>query len=202
MQMKFQNSNGIDTSPITVFYNEFYRRLYMFDSEGVFDAVLTQNSKGSGIAAKGAIIIRIVKFAVTIEDTPACKESLVALGRAHCKMKIRPWQYSIFVEMLISTISHMLGQAATYDVMNAWVNVFAFMLLHMLPPAIRGLTQGDEFNITLAPSDKEGTTPSRRPRMDTTTDENKVTCLTNSFHSGIDTLKQLESLESFDATAK
>ena len=56
-------------------------------------------------------------------------------------MGIRPWMYSAFVQTLLLTISSRLGHRATHDVMEAWVNVFAFVLKRMLPAAIRGLAK-------------------------------------------------------------
>ena len=147
----YRNSYGMDVASITVFYNEFYRRLYMFDTNGSFDTILTKySSKGGGnIAAKGAIIIRIIKYSLTIENNQSCKERLLNLGRSHYRMNIRPWQYAIFVEVLINTISCQLGILASPDVMSSWVHLFAFMLKYMLPTAIDGLTSATETNVAM-----------------------------------------------------
>lgn len=136
-------------SGITVFYDEFYARLALFDANGNFETILVKHSTGQNkIAAKGAILIRIIKFVLLIvEDNKKVRQSLDALGRSHTSRGIRPWQYSIFVEVLLSTISSRLGTGATNDVMEAWVNLFAFMLKAMLPLAIRGQVQTKEFNI-------------------------------------------------------
>lgn len=136
-------------SGITVFYDEFYARLALFDANGSFEKILVKHSTGQNkIAAKGAILIRIVKYVLLIvEDNKKVRQSLDALGKSHAGRGIRPWQYSIFVEVLLSTLSSRLGTAATNIVMEAWVNLFAFMLKIMLPFAIRGQILQKEYNI-------------------------------------------------------
>lgn len=158
LNKSYRNNYGIEVAAITVFYNEFYRRLYMYDSNGAFDAILTKySSRGGGnIAAKGAIIIRIMKYALTLENNQQTKEKLLKLGRSHNRMQIRPWQYAIFVDLLINTISHQLGVLASPDVMAAWVNLFAFMLKYMLPSAIDGLTTATESNVATHTSTTDG----------------------------------------------
>lgn len=136
-------------SGMTAFYNEFYERLQMFDSSGKFDAVLSRHSGGQNkIAAKGAIILRIVNFVVRIQgDSKANAMLLFMLGKSHSKKAIRPWQYSIFVQTLLNTISSRLGREATSDVMEAWVNLFAFVMQGMLPSAIRDQVVETELSI-------------------------------------------------------
>jgi hemoglobin-like flavoprotein len=149
LNKSYRNSYGIEVAAITVFYNEFYRRLYMFDGNGAFDTILTKySSRGGGnIAAKGAIIIRIMKYALNVTDTKATKEALLKLGRNHRRMQILPWQYSIFVELLINTIASQLGVLASPEIMVSWVNLFAFMLKYMLPSAIDGLATAAGANV-------------------------------------------------------
>ena len=140
---------GGTISGMTAFYNEFYERLKAFDSSGQFGAILSRHSVGQNqIAAKGAIILRIVKFVVKIKpDDPGNDALLLKLGKSHAEKAIRPWQYSIFVQTLLNTISSRLGRNATSDVMEAWVNMFAFVMRGMLPPAIKGHIVETELNI-------------------------------------------------------
>jgi hemoglobin-like flavoprotein len=140
---------GNELSGITVFYNEFYERLEQFDSSGRFDAVLSRHSSGSNrIAAKGAILIRIINFILKIEeDNKETQLLLFMLGKSHAQKHIRPWQYSIFVQTLLITIASRLGTFASNDVMEAWVNLFAFVLKSMLPQAIKDAVVLTELNI-------------------------------------------------------
>lgn len=138
-------------SGVTAFYNEFYQRLDLVDSNGHFEAILSRHSAGdeqSKIAAKGAILIRIVKFAFAVAKNPDKSQmKLYMLGKAHISKGIRPWQYSVFIQILLQTISARLDAKATNDIMEAWVNLFALILRSLLPPAIAGQVIETEINV-------------------------------------------------------
>lgn len=147
---EIEDQYGGKISGMTVFYDEFYHRLEQFDSKGQFEAVLSRHaaSGSSKIAAKGAILVRIVRYVLAIRvDTKQTQMMLYMLGKAHSTRNIRPWQYSIFVQTLLLTISSQLGTNATNEVMEAWVNLFAFVMRSMLPAAIRGQVVETEINI-------------------------------------------------------
>jgi hemoglobin-like flavoprotein len=150
--------DGCQISGMTAFYNEFYERLKMFDTSGKFDAVLSRHSGGQNqIAAKGAIILRIVKFVVRINvDSKQNDMLLYMLGKSHSQKAIHPWQYAIFVQTLLNTISSRLGKDATSDVMEAWVNLFAYVMRGMLPPAIKGQVVETELNINTSSEFEDG----------------------------------------------
>jgi hemoglobin-like flavoprotein len=136
-------------SGMAAYYSEFYDRLEQFDSTGKFDAVLSRNSKAEDqISAKGAIILRIVKFVVRLDpESPQNEMVLYMLGKSHLQKAIRPWQYSIFVQTLLNTIASRLGTDATSEVMEAWVNLFAYVMQGMLPAAIKGQVVETELSI-------------------------------------------------------
>lgn len=146
---KDEIKDGFTLSGITLFYTEFYELLEKFDTTGRFEAVLTMHSTGMNkIAAKGQILVRIMQYVLSIDiDHPKeLQYSLYMLGKSHNHKQIRPWQYSIFVQTMINTLASRLGSNATHDVMSAWVNVFAFVMKTMLPPAIKGLIVETELN--------------------------------------------------------
>ena len=134
-----QDEYGTKTSGITAFYNEFYARLDLVDPNGVIDAVLAKHSSGMNkIASKGAILIRIVKYVLSIKkDDEETQTKLYMLGKSHDKRHIKPYLYAIFVQTLLQTIGSRLDVEASNEVMGAWVNLFAFIIKSMLPPAIK-----------------------------------------------------------------
>jgi hypothetical protein len=71
------------------------------------------------------------------EDNEENALTLYMLGKSHAHKAIRPWQYSVFIQTLVNTISSRLGTAASSKVMEGWVNLFAYVLKVMLPPAIK-----------------------------------------------------------------
>ena len=143
------DEHGSKISGLTAFYTEFYRRLSAVDTKGHFESVLAKFSAGQNkIAAKGAILVRIVKFAVKTDfSSKDAERVLYQLGRSHNRMRIRPWMYSVFVTNLLLTIADRLGSKATNLVMEAWVHVFAHIMRAMLPIAIRGLVTNDEVTL-------------------------------------------------------
>ncbi len=138
--------NGIMMSGMTVFYTEFYQTLEHFDKMGKFESVLRQHTSGmNSIAAKGAILIRIVNYALALDpDSESAMFMLFTLGKSHNNKRIRPWQYSIFIQTLVNTISSRLGAHATHEVMTAWSHLFAYLMRSILPMAIRGLVNETE----------------------------------------------------------
>ena len=65
-------------------------------------------------------------------------------------------QYSVFVQALLLTISARLGTNATSDVMEKWVNMFAFVMKSMLPPAIENQVLETEININTSSEFADG----------------------------------------------
>jgi hemoglobin-like flavoprotein len=149
MSNETKDEFGGSISGIASFYNDFYERLELFDSSGRFEAVLTRHSSDSNkIAAKGAILIRIIQYVLKIEkDNDETQLLLYMLGKSHSQKAIRPWQYSIFIQTLLITIASRLGVHASNGVMEAWVNLFAFVMKSMLPPAIVDQVVETELNI-------------------------------------------------------
>ena len=119
------------------------------DENKKIESVLSAHSTGlNKIAEKGAIIIRIINYALSIKQNDEQTQfRLYNLGKAHTKRAIRPYMYSVFVQALLYTISNQLGLYATHEVMEAWVNVFSFIMKSMLPPAIKGNTLETEICI-------------------------------------------------------
>jgi hemoglobin-like flavoprotein len=138
-----------EISTLCQLLDEFYERLDTQDTSGRFDAVLSRNASGANkIIAKGAILVRIVKFVIAIEgDSREVQYNLYMLGKSHSHKGIRPWQYTVFIQCLLLTLSSRLGTAATSDVMEAWVNAFAFVCKSMLPPAIEDQVVETEINV-------------------------------------------------------
>lgn len=141
------DAKGVATSGLTTFYKDFYHRLAVLDTSGQFEAVLTRNIYDpiNKMRVKGGILVRMIEFIVSIEDdNAATRYELFVLGKLHSHKGIRPWQYSIFVQTLLLTVSSRLGDGATHRVMNAWVNKLAFIMRSMLPAAIQNQVVGTE----------------------------------------------------------
>eukprot|EP01041_Mallomonas_annulata_P011958 gene11958-25048_t len=134
---KLENGE-VGTSGLVMFYNDFYERLQQVDTSGKIESVLSQGSSSDNkVAAKGGVLVRIINYILMIEDdTKATQSMLYMLGVSHAQKRIRPWQYAVLVQTLLLTIAARLDNKATNEVMEAWVNLFAFVMKSMLPPAI------------------------------------------------------------------
>ncbi len=142
--------DGKTLSGLTVFYTEFYQTLSLLDSAGKFEAILKHHAPTgmNDIAAKGAILVRIIDYSLSLDiESDQCMYMLYNLGVSHNHKQIRPWQYSVFIQTLINTISSCLGPFATQQVMSAWSNLFAFILRSMLPVAIKGMVNETEISV-------------------------------------------------------
>lgn len=144
LQASELDSNGISTTGLTVFSNEFFARLDHRDSEGFFSEILTpyiEDSK-SMVARRDNAVNRMMQF---IANVPAEECRLKELGEMHSRLGVQPWQYSVFVQVILETIAARLGDGATNNVMTAWVNVLAIVLKSMLPAAISFTEASGEF---------------------------------------------------------
>eukprot|EP01041_Mallomonas_annulata_P013141 gene13141-27792_t len=138
MHKEYISDSGEVTSGLVMFYNDFYERLGQVDVTGKIESVLSRNAgSGSKMAAKGEVLIRIINYVLLIDDDSKATQTLLyMLGVSHSQKRIRPWSYSVLVQTLLLSIAARLGKDANNSVMEAWVNVFAFIMKSMLPPAI------------------------------------------------------------------
>lgn len=141
--------DGVSVSGVTIFYTEFYDTLSVFDKMGKFDAVFRKHSAGmNGLSARGAILVRIINYSLALDpDSPHVYQQLRMLGIAHNQRLIRPWQYGVFVQIMMNTISSRLDSLASYEIMTAWSHLFSFILQQMLPEAIKNLVDTSEVDI-------------------------------------------------------
>eukprot|EP01041_Mallomonas_annulata_P010726 gene10726-22404_t len=149
MASDYTSDNGEVTSGLVMFYNDFYERLETVDTSGKIEAVLSRGSSSENkVAAKGGVLIRIINYVLLVEeDSKATQTMLYMLGVSHSQKHIRPWSYSVLVQTLLLTLANRLGTDASNAVMEAWVNVFAFIMKSMLPPAIEGQVVPTEVHI-------------------------------------------------------
>lgn len=144
-------------SGMTAFYNDFYDKLAILDNNGKFEAVLSRHANGQNkISLKGNIIMRVMEFVLNIDPNDKnTKVELALLGKSHSQKAIRPWQYSVFIQILLATIASQLGTEASNTVMEAWVNLFSYTLQYMLPEAIKGKTLTTEIQVNTSMHEEE-----------------------------------------------
>jgi hemoglobin-like flavoprotein len=119
---KSENSSGIST-----FYNDFYKRLASTDDGNKIIIFIENNCKGKNkIAEKGNIIIQVIKF--VLDKKSHNEYQFKKLWKIHKKLNIDLQFYPIFAETLIYTISDNLDYKATQAVMAEWINLFCYIM--------------------------------------------------------------------------
>eukprot|EP00639_Heterosigma_akashiwo_P016833 CAMPEP_0206387774 /NCGR_PEP_ID=MMETSP0294-20121207/16838_1 /ASSEMBLY_ACC=CAM_ASM_000327 /TAXON_ID=39354 /ORGANISM="Heterosigma akashiwo, Strain CCMP2393" /LENGTH=408 /DNA_ID=CAMNT_0053839275 /DNA_START=295 /DNA_END=1521 /DNA_ORIENTATION=+ len=128
-------------SGMVFFFDEFYNRL--FQRSATFREYF-----GQDIRKRGEVLLRIVQFVGSLDLADRSKHKrLAVLGKNHISKNIKPWMYSVFVEVLIETMMYCLGSDGDYLCSQAWNYVMAYIMERMLMEAIRSNQNIDfEFN--------------------------------------------------------
>ena len=113
---------------VTSFVLVSYTKTHIIFSTTQIEAVLGSHTTGQNkIAEKGAIIIRIVNYVLSLSDNDEQTQfRLYTLGKAHAKRKIRPYMYSVFVQVLLYTISAQLGTHATHEGTMSFLSIHSY----------------------------------------------------------------------------
>jgi hemoglobin-like flavoprotein len=67
-----------------------------------------------------------------------CQDQLTKLGKYHNRLKIRPWMYSDYFSTIVETLNTVLGDKATYFLMEQWYQALSFISFYMLKGALPG----------------------------------------------------------------
>jgi hemoglobin-like flavoprotein len=84
---------------------------------------------------------------VTALDLETCRTRLTALGKYHNKLKIRPWMYSDYFVTVVETLAEVIGNGATYSLMEQWYQALSFVSYFMLKGALPGNTIEGEVGV-------------------------------------------------------
>ena len=71
-----------------------------------------------------AVANAFIAYAKNIERLDALGDAVAVIAHKHCSLGIQPEQYPIVGECLLEAIAHVLGDAATEEVMGAWEAAF------------------------------------------------------------------------------
>jgi hemoglobin-like flavoprotein len=99
-----------------------------------------------GVLFKHDLLGKAINMVVALE-LETCRTRLTALGKYHNKLKIRPWMYSDYFVTIVETLCEVLGNKATYAVMEQWYQIFSFVSYFMLKGALAGNTIEGEVGV-------------------------------------------------------
>ena len=99
----------------------FYQRLFTHypDLKNVFNLDNQQNGR-----QPTALAMAVLAYAQHIDNPSVLEPALNRIGHKHTSLNIRPEHYSIVGEQLLASISDVLGEAATPQLLDAWAAAY------------------------------------------------------------------------------
>jgi hemoglobin-like flavoprotein len=115
------------------FYDYFFKLLF---SRFIDFKIIFPNTKSRiDIISKAMTFIISIRMDNLDSDIQTCQR----LGKMHGSMVKHPYLFGIYATTIHSCIKHCLGNLATYDVMETWLHVLAFVLRNMFPSYLKSI---------------------------------------------------------------
>ena len=100
----------------------FYKRLFAGNPE--FKNMFNQGNQQNGHQPL-ALAMAVLSYAEHIDDPSVLGSALNRIGHKHTSLDIRPEHYAIIGRHLLASISEVLGDAATPELLDAWGAAYA-----------------------------------------------------------------------------
>src|ERR1044071_504597 len=99
----------------------FYNRMLTHNPElkNVFNSGNQQNSLQST-----ALAMAVLAYAENIDDPSVLAKAVNKIANKHTSLDIRPEHYSIVGKHLLASISEVLGDSATTELVDAWATAY------------------------------------------------------------------------------
>ncbi|WP_062262892.1 NO-inducible flavohemoprotein [Endozoicomonas arenosclerae] len=117
------------TAPVLAEHGEaitrfFYQRMFNNHPEllNIFNA--TNQKTGRQQAALAAAVYG---YAAHIDDLGALSEAVQRIAHKHASFNVKPEHYPIVGENLLAAVAHVLGDAATDEILEAWGEAYGFL---------------------------------------------------------------------------
>ncbi|CAM3241060.1 nitric oxide dioxygenase [Paracoccus aminovorans] len=104
--------------------HEMYSR--MFRDPAIRD-LFNQSHQGGDAAQPRALTGAILAYASNIENLAALAPAVERIAQKHVGLQIQPDHYPHVAEALLGAISHVLGEAATEEILAAWGEAYWFL---------------------------------------------------------------------------
>ena len=99
----------------------FYKR--MFEKNPEVKEMFNMDKQNSGEQPK-ALAMTVLAAAQNIDNLEALLPAVKKIAQVHVDCKVKPEHYPIVGENLLAAIKEVLGDAATEDVISAWVEAY------------------------------------------------------------------------------
>lgn len=99
----------------------FYERMFKYNPElkHIFNMGNQQNKK-----QQTALAMAVLAYAEHIDNPGVLMPVIDSIGQKHTSLDIRPEQYAIVGEHLLASISEVLGEAASTELLEAWEQAY------------------------------------------------------------------------------
>eukprot|EP00128_Syssomonas_multiformis_P007104 Colp12_sorted_trinity150504_noHs@21742 len=115
-------------SPSAYFFTVFYDNLFKECAE-------CRPLFKSSIHAQGVMLMNMIKVSLNLlEDGAGCEAMLADLAKRHCtKYKVPPRYYQYVGSSLMEALKTCLGSEYKLPVQAAWIEIYSFFMINMLP---------------------------------------------------------------------
>ncbi len=100
-----------------VLTTHFYNRMFQHNPE--LKNVFNMGNQGSG-KQQLSLALAVLAYAEHIEDPSVLLSAVTKIGNKHTSLDIRPEHYAIVGKHLLASISEVLGEGATPELLEAW----------------------------------------------------------------------------------
>ncbi|MGI9280566.1 MAG: NO-inducible flavohemoprotein [Endozoicomonas sp.] len=117
------------TAPVLAEHGEaitryFYQRMFSNHPE-LLNIFNTTNQKTG--RQQAALAAAVYGYAAHIDNLGALSETVQRIAHKHASFNIKPEHYPIVGENLLAAVAHILGDAATDDILEAWGEAYQFL---------------------------------------------------------------------------
>lgn len=102
----------------------FYERMFANNPEV---APFFNPAHQAGGTQQRALAAAICAYAANIDNLEVLGEAVELIAQKHASLQIKPEHYPIVGENLLASISEVLGEAASNDILDAWAKAYGFL---------------------------------------------------------------------------
>ncbi len=117
------------TAPVLAEHGEtitrhFYQQMFSQNPEllNIFNATNQKTGRQQAVLANA-----VYAYAANIDNLGALTGAVQRIAHKHASFNILPEQYPIVGKHLLEAVAHVLGEAATDDILNAWTEAYGFL---------------------------------------------------------------------------
>lgn len=117
------------TAPVLAEHGEtitsyFYQQMFSKHPELLNTFNATHQKTGR---QQAALANAVYAYAAYIDDLGALSEAVQRIAHKHASLNVKPGQYQVVGENLLAAVAHVLGDAASDEILTAWSEAYQFL---------------------------------------------------------------------------